>query len=98
MLDQMSCSSPKGRVPICSEHSATTTEPSAGPWRSERMCEPIWSKRSMGTKRTLSLVNGWETIRYELLNTRICDMGLQIEGSRVEPFIRRLYRELELRR
>src|SRR5262249_21872361 len=52
----------------------------------------------MGTKRTLSLVNGWETIRYELLNTRICDMGLQIEGSSVEPFIRRLYRELELRR
>ncbi|HEY7155888.1 MAG TPA: hypothetical protein VH575_18135 [Gemmataceae bacterium] len=52
----------------------------------------------MGTKRTLSLVNGWETIRYELLNTRICDMGLQIEGSPVEPFIRRLYRELELRR
>ena len=32
----------------------------------------------MGTKRTLSLVNSWETIRYELLNTRICDMGLQI--------------------
>jgi len=52
----------------------------------------------MGTKHTLSLVNGWETIRYELLNTRICDMGLQIEGSPVEPFIRRLYRELELRR
>jgi hypothetical protein len=52
----------------------------------------------MGTKRTLSLVNGWETIRFELLNTRICDMGLRIEGSPVEPFVRRLYRELELRR
>lgn len=52
----------------------------------------------MGTTRTLSLVNGWETIRYELLNTRICDMGLQIEGSPIEPFIQRLYRELELRR
>ncbi len=52
----------------------------------------------MATKRTLSLVNGWETIRYELLNTRICDMGLQIQGSPVESFIRRLYRELELRR
>ena len=51
----------------------------------------------MGTKRTLSLVNGWETIRYELFNTRICDMGLQIEGSLIEPFIQRLYRELELR-
>ena len=43
----------------------------------------------MGTKHNLSLVNGWETIRYELLNTRICDMGLQIEGSPVEPFVRR---------
>ena len=52
----------------------------------------------MGIKHTLSLVNGWETIRYELLNTRICDMGLQIEGSPVEPFVQRLYRELELRR
>jgi hypothetical protein len=52
----------------------------------------------MGTQRTLSLVNGWETIRYELLNTRICDMGLRIEGSPVEPFVRRLDRELELRR
>jgi hypothetical protein len=52
----------------------------------------------MGTKHTLSLVNGWETIRYELLKTRICDMGLRIEGSPIEPFIQRLYRELELRR
>jgi hypothetical protein len=52
----------------------------------------------MGSKRTLSLVNSWETIRFELLNTRICDMGLQLEGSPAEPFIRRLYRELELRK
>jgi hypothetical protein len=52
----------------------------------------------MGTKRTLSLVNCWETIRYELLNTRIRDMGLRIEGSPVELFIQRLYRELERKR
>jgi hypothetical protein len=52
----------------------------------------------MGTKRTLSLVNGWETIRYELLNTRICDLGLQIEGSPVDLFIQRLYREMDRRR
>jgi hypothetical protein len=44
--------------------------------------------------RALTLVNSWETVRYELLNTRICDLGLQIEGSPVEPFINRLYREL----
>jgi hypothetical protein len=52
----------------------------------------------MGTKRTLSLVNGWETIRYELFNTRICEMGLRIEDSPIEPFVQRLYREMELRK
>src|SRR5689334_11495850 len=48
----------------------------------------------MYTARSLTLVNGWETVRYELLNTRICDLGLQIEGSPLEPCIRRLYAEL----
>ena len=41
-----------------------------------------------------SLVQGWDTIRYELLNMRISDLALRIEGSPVEPFTRRLYREL----
>jgi hypothetical protein len=49
----------------------------------------------MSPARSLTLVNGWETVRYELLNTRICDLGLRIEGSPLEPFIRRLYGELE---
>jgi len=40
------------------------------------------------------LVNGWDTIRYELLNTRICDLGLQVDDSAVEPLTQRLYREL----
>jgi len=48
----------------------------------------------MSTARSLTLVNSWETIRYELLNTRICDLGLQIEGSSLETFTLRLYREL----
>jgi Putative zinc-binding metallo-peptidase len=48
----------------------------------------------MSTARALSLLNSWETVRYELLNTRIRDLKLQIEGSPIEPFIRRLYREL----
>src|SRR5256885_15888941 len=48
----------------------------------------------MSLTRSLTLVNGWETVRYELLNTRICDLGLRIEGSPLEPFIRRLYGEL----
>ena len=30
-----------------------------------------------------------------LLNTRICDLGLSIPGSRVQEFVDRLYRELE---
>jgi hypothetical protein len=49
----------------------------------------------MSAARAKTLVNSWETVRYELLNTRICDLGLEIAGSPIEPFIRRLYRELD---
>src|SRR5207253_4690680 len=49
----------------------------------------------MSAAHTLTLINGWETVRYELLNTRICDLGLQIDGSPLEPCIRRLNAELE---
>jgi hypothetical protein len=45
--------------------------------------------------RIRSVVHGWETIRYELLNMRISDLGLRIEGSPVEPHTRRLLREME---
>jgi hypothetical protein len=48
----------------------------------------------MCAARTLTLLNSWETVRYELLNSRICDLGMSIEGSLIEPFIQRLYREL----
>jgi hypothetical protein len=48
----------------------------------------------MNRARSLTLINGWETVRYELLNTRICELGLQIEGSPLEPCIRRLHSEL----
>jgi len=51
----------------------------------------------MSAARAFSLMNGWETIRYELLNTRICDMGLKIKGSPVEAFTERLRRELARR-
>lgn len=37
--------------------------------------------------------NSWETVRCELLHTRICDLGLRIEGSPVELLTRRLSRE-----
>ncbi len=49
----------------------------------------------MSAARAISLVNSWETVRYELLNTRICDLGLQIESSLVEPYVNRLHREVE---
>jgi hypothetical protein len=48
----------------------------------------------MSAVHALSLVNSWETIRYELLNRRICDLELRVEGSPIEGFIRRLYKEL----
>jgi hypothetical protein len=51
----------------------------------------------MSPAQTLRLVNNWETVRYELLNSRICDLGLRIEGSPLEPFITRLYRELQIK-
>jgi hypothetical protein len=38
--------------------------------------------------------NSWETVRCELLHSRICDLGLKIEGSPLEPFTERLYSEL----
>jgi hypothetical protein len=37
--------------------------------------------------------NSWETIRCELLHSRVCDLGLHIDGSPVEPFTQRLHRE-----
>jgi hypothetical protein len=50
--------------------------------------------QAMCAARTLRLVNSWETVRFELLNRRVCDLDLRIEASPVEPFIDRLYKEL----
>lgn len=49
----------------------------------------------MGAARAKLLVTSWNTVRYELLNTRICDLGLKVEGSPLEPLIRQVERELE---
>ncbi|MBN1938837.1 MAG: putative zinc-binding metallopeptidase [Candidatus Aminicenantes bacterium] len=49
----------------------------------------------MSASSVKSLVHGWETVRYELLNRKISDLNLKIEGSAVEPYILRLRRELE---
>jgi hypothetical protein len=42
-----------------------------------------------------SPLNSWETVRCELLHSRICDLGLKVEGSPIEPLVRRLHREFE---
>jgi hypothetical protein len=49
----------------------------------------------MSAARAKLLVTSWSTVRYELLNTRICDLGLSIKGSPVEPLILQVERELE---
>lgn len=48
----------------------------------------------MSIARAQRVLNSWETVRYELLNSRICDLGLGIEGTPVEAPIDKLYREL----
>ncbi len=51
----------------------------------------------MSERHIRSLVHGWETVRLELLNTKISDLGLRLEGSPVEPYTRRVLNELEFR-
>ncbi len=50
----------------------------------------------LATKK-LKLLNSWETVRYELLNSRICDLGLRLKGSLIEPYCDQLFEELEAR-
>ena len=47
----------------------------------------------MAVPLALSPFNSWETVRCELLHTRVCDLGLKIEGSPLEPYTTRLERE-----
>jgi hypothetical protein len=47
----------------------------------------------MSVSEVLSPFNSWETVRCELLHTRVCDLGLKIEGSPLEPFIQKLDHE-----
>lgn len=49
----------------------------------------------MSAAQAKLLVTSWNTIRYELLNTRVSDLKLTIGGSPVEPLIRQVQRELE---
>lgn len=51
----------------------------------------------MSAARLRSVINAWETVRYELLNTRVCDLGLRIEGSPVERSVLQLQEEFQAR-
>jgi len=48
----------------------------------------------MGAARAKLIVSSWSTVRYELLNSRVCDLGLRIHGGAIEPMIRQVEREL----
>lgn len=48
----------------------------------------------MSAARARSILSHWNTVRYELLNTRICDLGLKIERSPIEGLLHQLHREL----
>jgi hypothetical protein len=48
----------------------------------------------MAASRARLIATDWNTTRYELLNSRVCDLGLALRGSPVEPMVRQLYREL----
>jgi hypothetical protein len=50
---------------------------------------------SPAAQRALSVVNGWETTRFELLQTRLCDLQCCLDDSPLGNYIRRLHRELE---
>jgi hypothetical protein len=52
----------------------------------------------MAVEGIRSITQSWETVRYELLNTRICDLPLAIPGSPMEAPTKRLVRELTAKR
>jgi hypothetical protein len=48
----------------------------------------------MSARKAAKLLHSWETIRYELLNTKICDLRLTIANSPLQRPVRRLLNEL----
>lgn len=49
----------------------------------------------MKEKSPRELVYGWETVRYELLNSRLCDLDVKIEGSPLSRRVQSLHVELK---
>jgi hypothetical protein len=52
----------------------------------------------MASETIQSIVQSWETVRFELLNTPIANLGLKVEGSPLEPSTKRLLREMTKKR
>ncbi len=48
--------------------------------------------------RLRSLIHAWETVRYELLNTRICDLDLSLSRAPVLPALKRLQTDFQDRK
>ena len=48
----------------------------------------------MSAARARSILSHWNTVRYELLNTRICDLELHIEKTPIEGLLHQLHREM----
>ena len=40
----------------------------------------------MASEGIQSIIQSWETVRFELLNTPIAGLGLQVNASPLEPF------------
>ncbi len=49
----------------------------------------------MSGKSIRSLVQSWETVRFELLKTPVSKLSLAVDGSPLERYVRRLRREME---
>jgi len=52
----------------------------------------------MSGKSIRSLVQSWETVRFELLKTPVSKLSLAVDGSPLERYVRRLSREMEAKR
>ena len=52
----------------------------------------------MSGKSIRSLVQSWETVRFELLKTPVSKLSLAVNGSPLERYVRRLSREMEAKR
>jgi hypothetical protein len=52
----------------------------------------------MSGRSIRSLVQSWETVRFELLKTPVSKLSLAVDGSPLERYVRRLRREMEAKR